>query len=70
MRAWEQFSDEKGASFALVRLAGKPEFDREDAAHDRSEEDTFHDLGIRDVRNRSGDGTVVARFLADAVDRG
>jgi hypothetical protein len=43
MRAFEQFSDEKGASLALVRLAGKPEFDREDTAHDRSEEDTFRD---------------------------
>ena len=70
MRAFEQFSDEKGASLALVGLACEPKFDREDAAHDCSEEHTFSDQGIRNVRNSSGNGTVVARFLADAVNRG
>ena len=53
MRAFEQFSEEKGAGLALVGLACEPKFDLEDAAHDCSEEHTFSDQGLRNVRNSS-----------------
>ena len=49
MRAFEQLSKEKGASLALVGLAGETKADKEDAAHDRREEHAFSDEGIRDM---------------------